>query len=550
MAGDDAAWVALVKQAADDRPAAAAAPDDSAAWNSLVKVAAGTPDTASTALPGRAPVNLRPRSESLSDEDLGIGTGPQLGPKQGAAPVGYYPGQPEFRKKLEAGQVPGAPPREHQPTELESDWLTQAIAARLMGGGLGQLAEPLLGQLGPIVGQGARGALEGAAESKMQGGSAAAGAVLGAIPGLAKGTIETAPARVRARAIRDVVEGPEEAARVPARMARKLADRAGPEGERIAEVFDADPELEAKLSKVAYSHPKEAAAALTRSIDRLDQVNDAAYAAIDKGTGGVQLLDMVARLDKLRRSYLENGSQAAAEAADRVRASLIKNYGFEGKVPEATMLKSGQVRTMATEAGGLAFAGDPTVPKSLRARVQTDLWKAYNGAIEDAAKRTPGVDAAALAERNGRIATMIPMRNVLNARETIKATGSRSIGERIKQGVERGVEGVGVVGGLVHGGGLTPRGLAEAAIGYAAPKAAAAAGKGATALGRAADIGLANLAKRGGVAIPEVGGVAAARVAPKSYEDLGLPPLFGHPVEAGGDPNADRKAVAEQVFQP
>lgn len=430
------------------------------------QVAAPTVAPTPTGMPAHGP-------REYSDEELGIAAPPQLAnyPGQG---VGGYPGRPT-----------------HTTDPMEVDTTAQNVVASVLAGGAGKLVGPVLGKLGPVVGHAGTNAVEGAIASKETGGSAVAGGALGALTGGVSGTLEGAPGRVRARALKDVVQGEGEGAKPTKSLVRKLSARAGEEGQRLGEVLDEDPGLEHTLSTAAARHPKEALDSVQQTIERNDTLNAPVYQAITDA-GGVKLTDVVAPMQKLQQGYVQSGKTAAAEAVQREIDSLVKNYG--GEKAENAVLTGKQLQGVRNEIGDAAFSTTPLASRALKTQVKRDLYGSYRDAIEGAAAQledlAPGVSLDNFRARNKSTSVLIPMRDVLKERAANEQVGAKSFAGRIREAAPELIAGA---AGFGHGG-LTMQGAKEAALAAIAAKVIPAAGRGVAQLGRHVDYGLSRVA--------------------------------------------------------
>lgn len=393
------------------------------------QVAPSTPTPVPTAQPGRAPTNYQPRE--YSDEELGIAS-PALRfvPEPGVTGTGYTaPARSTAERQQQA----------HAEDPVANDPLAQQIVAGVLGGAAGKLVGPIASRLGPVLGRATTGATEGAVSSKEAGGSAAAGGALGGALGAVGGIVEGAPGRVRARSLKDVVQGEGEGAKPTKSQVRKLQARAGDEGERLNDVLDEDPGLEHTLATAAARNPKKALDSVQEIIDKNDTLNGPVYKAITDA-GGVKLTDVVSPMQKLKDSYLGAGKGQAAEAVQREIDSLVKNYG--GKQAENATLSGEQLRGMRNEIGDAAFGTTPMASRALKTQVKRDLYGAYRGAIEDATSQledvAPGVNLDRFKARNKSTSVLIPMRDVLKERLANEQTGSASLVERMREGASHG----------------------------------------------------------------------------------------------------------------
>ena len=132
----------------------------------------------------RAAAGMAPGPRQYTDEQLGLEQGLPTETARHLGNLVETQSQPQFQAStLEQQQ---APPRQHIPTELESDPLAQMVVAGAVTGPLANAIRPLLaarlGALGGLAAPAARiatSAGEGAAGAKMMGADPKTGAILG-----------------------------------------------------------------------------------------------------------------------------------------------------------------------------------------------------------------------------------------------------------------------------------------------------------------------------------------------------------------------------------
>jgi hypothetical protein len=405
-----------------------------------------------------------------------------------AGGAGVTVGAPQTADQMAAGAARRA--RAAREDEIGNDPLAQQIVAGVLGGAAGKLVGPIAARLGPVVGRTVTGATEGAVSSKEAGGSALAGGIVGGALGGVGGIVQGASARVRARALKDVVQGEGETAMPTKSLVRKLQQRSGEEGERLGEVLDQDPGLEHTLSTAAARNPKKALESVQGIIEKNDALNAPVYQAITDA-GGVKLTDVVAPMQKLKDGYLGAGQGQAAEAVQREIDSLVKNYG--GKQAENAVLTGQQLQGMRNELGAAAFGTTPMASRALKTQVKRDLYGAYRGAIEDATAQledvAPGVNLERFRARNKSTSVLIPMRDVLKDRLANEQVGAKSFVGRARELVPEMMAG-GMLGEGVH---LAGGGLKEAIGAALATKVIPAVGRGVAQVGRHIDYGISRM---------------------------------------------------------
>lgn len=517
----------------------------------LATPVAQTPTTpVPTAQPGQAPVNYRPRE--YTDEDLGIATGP-IGPSA------------KYMRVHDPIHAPDAPLIREDPV--------MDVATAMAGGAAGKLARTAIGKVAPTVGRYAEPAVASAATAALQGANPKQTGVAG-LAGLVLGAplayLGGAPERVRERAmsLQDIVQGEGDTAKPAKSLARKLAARAGDEGQNLAQALGQDPELEGKLSTTVARHPREALGAVQEALDRHKEATTPAYQAITDA-GGVKLTDITGPMQKLKDSYLEGGNTPAAEAVDREIKSLASNYG--GQQAENATLSGKQLQGLRNQIGQAAFESTPMASRALKTQVKRDLYGAYRDAIEGAVSTLEGVapvDLKRFRAHNKATSVLLPLKDVLQDRAESEATGAKSLAGRAMDFV--GGEGAkpGALLLLALRKGLTPDALKEAAIEYAATKAIPAVGRGLAQGGRVLDAALARAGGTGSAAsavgLPVAGAARAINESPggkllngvrvlgrpataQERTAAGLPASLAHALDAN-DPNLGHAALVHEVF--
>jgi hypothetical protein len=314
-----------------------------------------------------------------------------------------------------------------------------------------------------------------------------AGLLLSGVAGGGGGALsrasETAPERVLARAKRDITTGEQNAGK---RKTEKLSTAAGPDDEKLRDLFGRDPDLYKEIATKGKASPGKAVEAVADKKDEISGRLDVVYDQMQKADRLVTPSDIAVEFDKLLADKLKGGDLPAVNILRAERARFLNEYGNFGKLGADTM------RGLKSSAGKGAFEGMP-IPGAIK----RDIWGVYSSAIERQAKGTPGVDLTELRQLNKDMSVLIPAEDALQERATAAAADRKSIGSHIGHAALAGA-------GFAHGG------LKEAAVGLALPTAAKLAGQGL----RRADFAL---AQRTGGAAADFGSTAGARTAQLEY---------------------------------
>ncbi len=267
---------------------------------------------------------------------------------------------------------------------------------------------------------------------------------LGAGGGVASKLSENAPARVLARAKKDITTGEQNAG---IGKTRKLAKAVGPDDEKLRELFGRDPDLYKTIATKAKNSPAKALSAvddtMTEKADRLDEL----YDKMTKAQRAVTPSDIAIEFDKILGDRLKDGDLPAVNILRSERAKFLSEYGNFGHIGADTM------RGLKSTAGKGAFEGMP-----IPGNVKKDIWNVYASAIDRQAKGS-GVDVGELRGLNRDMSVLIPAKDALQERATSEAAGRHSIGTHIGRAALAGA-------GFAHGG------VKEAILGAALPEAA------------------------------------------------------------------------------
>lgn len=347
-------------------------------------------------------------------------------------------------------------------------------------------------KLGAVSGLGASEATDAAGLA----GDVVRGGVGGAVGGAAlKGAgdwigrrLARAPERVAQRTVKDVVHG-ESTAKLS--TAKRVAARAGEDGEDLQDILRAVPSLRRTLAVDAAGNPRRAAEAVEAKLSTVNSELGQLYQKLDE-SGGVRLLDLGITLDKMRRQLLNAGNPKAAQVMDDARTQYVNAFGVDGKIPESTRLPASLLRGLKAELGRSAFRGDPDTAPTISVGTQRKLYGELDRIIENLAEKAKGVDAGDLKRLNREASTLIPVSQALAERAT-KETAGRSSFSTI---MERAQTVGGPLGGAMLGGSVG--GIPGAIAGVALP----AAGRLSARTGRAIDYELARLLEQEAAGVP------------------------------------------------
>lgn len=558
----------------------------------------------------RPPTNMRPPSESMSDEQLGIGAAPApvstgeavtRGLGQGAN-LGFGPvveaGVTTALSKVPgvrevAAQLPGMSPDVANPN-LTFDQRRQTAYDRLQGA---RAQHPLATATGEAVGSLAPAALApanalaapvmsgvGAAGEAMSSGAkpaevakqAAVGVALGMIPGTVVAGVQKiaagAPGRVASKILEDIHQGEETAVR--GKVAGKLEKAAGEDGKVLDETLSRQPELQAVLYHTAKTHPHVAAGATRKVLDGLNGELTPMFQQMEQHAATLppsaqatvpQLLDEFDKLAKVNKGDIDKNKAIRA-----ARQAIVDEFG-----PNATITPM-ELRNLKQSIGRAAFAGDPLAPVTVQNQVKRDLYGPISDHLNRIAEMTPGVDAGRFAVVNKDLSTLIPVSDALEQRvaKEGKAKGLTDITHKVLERGKKVVEGALIPGmaaaGVHHFGGENALLMGGAALGsYGALRAGQAAS-------RAVDLHLMNIAKTAAAMGPGrvpvsmlqdaiqagVPAAAAIRAARGEMPELPLPQMLGRettPAERAfspalsaslqeNDPVSGHAALAHEVF--
>lgn len=307
----------------------------------------------------------------------------------------------------------------------------------------------------------------------------------GAAGGAAGRIAETAKQRVADNIVRNIGRG-EEGGKANPTLANKVVARA--ESGSLEETFGRHKDLEKALATEAASNPGKAAGKAQKVIDEMKGQIDPVYKAIDAGPAVPQATDLLGRLKTMQDDLLASGNAGMADAVGRFSANIAEKY--KGKPLPASALRN--LRGEVAELAGFGQAADP----KFRQAAQQRIYGAINDTIEDAGRRTPGVDFDRLKTLNQDTSNLIAVKDALVDRAAKGATGGTSSGNlALAHALTTGVA-TGIATGNLKAA------LGAAALGYGAGKLRN--------VGRGLDY---RLAQRFGRGTPEFSAPAGARLA-------------------------------------
>lgn len=341
-------------------------------------------------------------------------------------------------------------------------------AANAIGKGAGALVGAVTGKLAPtsLLGSTALGAARGAATyeiaapatSALSAGAAGhrldaaretaadpAGLLLAGAGGAASGALtkiaERAPERVADRVERNVERG-EAGGKANKRAADQMHAKAA-RGD-FDETMERHPDVYKTLATKAASDPAKAAEKVQAKLKAIKSEVDPMYEAIDKGPAVPSSADLNSKLDAVRQQMVAEGRTGQADAIETFQTHLKKHYaGATKPIPAAAL------RNLRNEVGEVAFGNNPNVSPKFREQAQRAIYGAINETIDDAGKKTPGVDVDALKALNRDTSTLITVKDALADRASKAAAGGTSIGNLLFGNTAFGA---GATGGFAHGG--------------------------------------------------------------------------------------------------
>lgn len=385
------------------------------------------------------------------------------------------------------------------------------------GGGGATVARSILkaGALGGAAGLGAseadltRGEYGKAAVDTGIGAGTAAG-----LSGLISWRLQGAEKRQLADLVQDVNRGTTSANR---KGRLSLSVKAGGDDYvELAALRDRYPGPIKTIGAVAKPHPEEGAKVTNALVSKLNEQNAPVYQTINGKLVGITPNDILSDVAKARAAL--GGKMYERKALDAWTNEFTRQYGVDGVIPSVAKqrIPAEEVRQIATDAGNVAFAGDPTAPKNVKQAASEAIRRAIVGRIEKEATKagvTPEA-IAALKQNNKDMSLLITMRDNMAQRAADQSGGGQAL-----TGMLEKLKSAGVTGTVKEG--------VKAAAGFAGRQS----DRLAAPIGRAA--------QRGGIA-----GAAARGV--RGVAEIGIPRVAGE-VAAGA---VSRATASKPKFDP
>ncbi len=362
-----------------------------------------------------------------------------LGEKAGAAIKNLFGGHataPELQDPREAYRQNRDAVRDlHAVAEQEHP--TAHMVGDIAGGVAGAFV-PGLGAakgatLAKIIGRAAvQGGVEGAGRSDAGGDdlgqfardtltSAAFG---GATAGVAGKFLHGSTDRVVKRALGDLTDG------ATAKMRDKVVGKAGKAVDGVYEEIAQNKALQA-----AGKDAQKALQAVQASVEDVGAKLDDQFAKAGAATPGIRVSAITDNMHRLADELAKSPGKASAAAAVRGQISDVVT-AWKGR----THVTPQEVREFAKDVGDHAFAGSPAVAPKQGASVAQQVWGNMKDLIEqnieEAAKKTEGVDVATVKKLNSRMSNLLHMRDAVQYKATREATESTRLKDRVSGGVD------------------------------------------------------------------------------------------------------------------
>jgi hypothetical protein len=365
--------------------------------------------------------------------------------------------------------------------------------ANMAGETAGSLAIPSAagasgaGRLGTTLVAGAEGALAGAGNSTADTplGVARDAAVSGALSaGLSHAVgsiVRRAPERVDERMLANIARGEAGGAAKP-KLYQNLVTKAGEEAAELNETLANYPGLKETLVSTAAAKPKVGVVKTERILTALNDEATPIYRAIDAGPAAPKAKQLFDRVLSMRAAMVEKGRTDIADALETFENHLTKHFGDGDAVHDGAVLNASMLREMRKGIGQIAFKDIANANTPTGTEAKRMIYGAINDVINEAAQKTPGVDASRLQQLNRDMSQLIAVKDVLADRSVKAAAGRTSLFQNILAGTAGG----GAIAAATH----DPVGAALGAVGaMAAVKGARMVANG----GRKADFALAQL---------------------------------------------------------
>lgn len=273
-----------------------------------------------------------------------------------------------------------------------------------------------------------------------------AGLLLAGAGGVGAGALtkvaERAPARVAARVEENITRG-EAGGKTKLTPGKRVTAKA--ESGDLEETMQRHPDVYKALATKAASDPGKANKVVRARLDDLQGEINPVYEAIDAGPAVPKATDLQNRLIKIHSELVKSGNTGMADVIAKFEDHIAKHYGDGDAVIDGTPLPASSLRNLRNEVGEVAFAGDPNMNPKFRADAQRKIYGAINDTIEEAGRKTPGVDFDRLKVLNKDTSTLIVVKDALADRASKAGTGGTSAGNLLFGAMMTG-------GGLAHGG--------------------------------------------------------------------------------------------------
>lgn len=313
---------------------------------------------------------------------------------------------------------------------------------------------------------------------------------LGAGAGALTKVAERAPARVAARVEENITRG-EAGGKTKLTAGKKVTKKA--ETGDLDETMQRHPDVYKALATKAASDPAKAEKVVRARLDDMQGEINPVYKAIDDGPAVPKAGDLHSKLLDLRVKLGDAGNTGMADVVEKFQNHVEKHYPTDN-----ARLTASALRNMRNEVGEVAFAGDPNMNPKFRADAQRKIYGAINDTIEEAGRKTPGVDFDRLKILNKDTSTLLTVKDALADRASKAASGGTSAGNLL-------------FGAMMGGGGYAHGGIKGALTGIATHEAI----KAAKPLARGIDFSLAERTRQLGA--PNLAAPVGARAAGLEY---------------------------------
>jgi hypothetical protein len=322
-------------------------------------------------------------------------------------------------------------------------------AATMAGETAGGLALPSLGgvagagKVGTVLAAGAEGALAGAGNSTADTpmGVARDAAVNGGISAALAHTVGSfvgrAPERVDERMLANISRGEAGGAAKP-KLYQNLVTKAGEEAAELNETLANYPGLKETLVTTAAAKPKVGAVKTERILNALNDEATPIYRAIDSGPAAPRAKQLFDRVLSMRAAMVEKGRTDIADALETFENHLTKHFGDGDAIHDGAVLDASMLREMRKGIGQIAFKDIANANTPTGVEAKRMIYGAINDVINEAAQKTPGVDASRLLQLNRDMSQLIAVKDVLADRSTKAAAGRTSLFQNILAGTAGG----------------------------------------------------------------------------------------------------------------